>query len=47
MKKKALEIIIKLISTSSLDDAFIAQAVGVPIENVVKIRQQIQDNPPT
>jgi hypothetical protein len=30
-----------------LDDAYIAKAVGVPIEIVAKIRKQIQDNPPT
>lgn len=47
MKKKSLDVIINLVSTSMLDDAYIAKAVGVPIEIVAKIRQQIQDNPPT
>ena len=47
MEKKSLDVIINLVSTSMLDDAYIAKAVGVPIEIVAKIRKQIQDNPPT
>jgi hypothetical protein len=44
MEKKALDTIINLISNSTLDDTAIAQAVGVSIEKVTKIRKQIQDN---
>ena len=44
MEKKSLDVIINLVSNSILDDAAIAQAVGVPIEKVAKIRKQIQDN---
>jgi hypothetical protein len=47
MEKKSLDIIINLVSNSILDDAAIAQAVGISIEKVAKIRKQIQDNPPT